>query len=124
MKRLVVERAADGAQLWTVEVANSWRARLRGLIGHAPLGERDGLYLPGTNSIHMLFMGFAIDCVFVGATRADGSREVLAVKADLRPWTGVVWWVRGARGALELTAGAAAGAGVRRGDLLRLAPAA
>jgi hypothetical protein len=124
VERLVVERATDGERLWTVAVAGSWQARLRGLIGRTALDAREGLYLPGTNSIHMLFMRFAIDCVFVGAPRPDGACEVVAVRHDLRPWTGVVWWVRGARGALEVAAGAAAGAGVRAGDLIRLAPAA
>lgn len=106
--------------LWNVEVADSWLARLRGLIGRAHLAPGDGLYLPGTNSIHMLFMRFAIDCVFVGPLAADGTQPVVAVKANLRPWLGVVWWVHGARGAIELPAGAAAVARVDRGDSLRL----
>jgi hypothetical protein len=44
----------------------------------------------------------------------------VAVRAGLRPWRDVVWWVRGARGCLELAAGVAARAGVEKGDLIRL----
>jgi len=106
--------------LWRLEVAGSWLSRLRGLIGRRGLGPGEGLYLPGTNSIHMLFMRFAIDCLFVGAPRTDGSRQVVAVREELAPWTGVVWWVRGAHGAIELPAGALARAGLSVGDLVRL----
>jgi len=119
MDRLDVARAADEAPLWRVDIAGSWWARLRGLIGRSSLATDEGLFFPGTNSIHMLFMRFAIDCVFVGKARTDGAREVVAVRADLKPWTGVVWWVRGAHGALELPAGSAARARLRVGDVLR-----
>jgi uncharacterized membrane protein (UPF0127 family) len=124
VKQLVVERAADGSALWAVDVADSWMSRLVGLIGRKSLDSGDGLYFPGTNGIHMLFMRFAIDCVFVRPTAdsgGDGSvHEVVAVKPNLRPWTGVVWFVRRARGAIELGAGSAARAGINVGDRLRL----
>src|SRR5688572_16024989 len=117
-------RTADGAEICRrVTVAGSWLARGRGLMGSPPLAPGEGLYLPGTNSIHMLFMRFPIDCLFVGSPRADGSREVVAVRERLYPWRGVVWWVRGARGAVEMLAGTLAAAGVRRGDYVRLDPA-
>jgi uncharacterized protein len=121
---MVVERANDGSPLLAVEVADSWPKRLRGLIGRPapPIGE--GLYFPGTNSIHMLFMKYAIDCVFVRPTKDDRDvHEVIEVRRDLRPWTGVVWFVRRARGAIELGAGGAAQAGVNVGDRLRLVAA-
>ena len=120
MPRLVVQRASDGSPLWAVDVADSWLARLRGLIGRPSLGPGQGLFFPGTNGIHMLFMRFAIDCVFVSDAGADGAREVVAVRPNLRPWTGVVWFVRRARGAIELGAGGAAQAGISVGDRLRL----
>lgn len=108
--------------LWRLDVADSWLARLRGLIGRRRLAADEGLYLPGTNGVHMLFMRFAIDCLFVGAPRADGARPVIALKANLAPWTGIVWWVRGARGAIEVPAGALASSGLRVGDHVRLTP--
>lgn len=118
-----VTPAAGGAPLWRLEVADSWLGRLRGLIGRPGLDAGEGLYLPGTNGVHMLFMRFAIDCVFIGAPRADGAQPVVALRHDLAPWTGVVWWVRGARGAIELAAGTLAGSGLRVGDYVRLVPA-
>jgi uncharacterized membrane protein (UPF0127 family) len=124
LTRLVVERATDGTALFAVDVADSWLARLRGLIGRSSLAPSEGLYFPGTNGIHMLFMRFAIDCVFVRPTGQEGpEHEVVAVKSNLRPWTGVVWFVRRARGAIELSAGSAAQAGINVGDRLRLVKA-
>jgi uncharacterized membrane protein (UPF0127 family) len=113
-------RRADGVSLWRVTVASSWWAKLRGLMGRSGLADGEGLYLPGTNSIHMMFMRFPIDCLFVGARRPDGTAPVLAVRERLPPWRGVVWWVRGAKGAIEVSAGSAASAGIRPGDLLQL----
>ena len=120
MRRAVVERA-DGSAVWAVDVAESWWSRLRGLIGRPSPASGEGLYFPGTNSIHMLFMGYPIDCIFVRPlTKGNDEHEVVAVRHGLRPWTGVVWFVRHARGAIELRAGSAAQAGVNVGDRLRL----
>jgi uncharacterized membrane protein (UPF0127 family) len=113
-------RSQDGTSLWQLEVAGSWLARLKGLIGRRDLPPGHGLYLPGTNGVHMLFMRFPIDCVFLGAERSDGTRQVLAVRERLAPWTGVVWWVRGAKAVVELPAGAVSEAGLRASDVVVL----
>jgi len=89
-------------------------------MGRASLADNEGLLLPGTNSIHMLFMRFPIDCVFVGAARADGSRQVVGTRERLAPWRGVVWWVRGAKAAVELPAGAIERSGIGVGDTVWL----
>ncbi|MEO8626332.1 MAG: DUF192 domain-containing protein [Candidatus Limnocylindrales bacterium] len=119
-----LEVRADGiaAPLWRVAVAGSWLGRLRGLIGRSELATGEGLYLAGTNGVHMLFMRFAIDVLFLGAPRADGARPVVALKPNLKPWTGIVWWVRGARGAVEVPVGALASSGLRVGDYVRIEP--
>ena len=104
----------------SIEVADSLFGRMRGLMGRSRLAPHEGLYLPGTNSIHMFFMRFSIDVVFVGKAAADGTLPVLAVRRGLRPWRGVVWWVRGAKGAIELPTGALDTAGLSPGDLVRL----
>lgn len=122
MPRLTLKRADDNSEIWSLEVADSWRKRLVGLIGRQSLEQGMGLYFPGTNSIHMFFMRFPIDCIFVRPSAEDGSnvQEVVAVRPDLRPWTGIVWFVRHARGTIELAAGSAAQAGVKVGDRLRI----
>ena len=79
-----------------------------GLMGRpaSSLPAGGGLWLPASNGIHMMFMRFPIDAVFVSQGRsADGSREVRSVHRGLRAWTGLVPLVRGADGVLELPVG-------------------
>ena len=116
--------AGTPASLWRLDVADSWLARLRGLIGRRSLAPGEGLYLPGTNGVHMFFMRFAIDVVFVGSARADGARRVVALKPNLRPWTGFVLYVRGANGAAEVPAGSLSASGLSVGDYVTLTPVA
>jgi uncharacterized membrane protein (UPF0127 family) len=103
-----------------VELADSFAARFRGLMGRTSLAQGSGLWLTGTSNIHMFFMRFSIDAVFLGRPAADGTRRVVAVHANLRPWTGIVWYARGADGCLELSAGTAEATGTRRGDVVIL----
>ena len=54
-----------------------------GLMGRSSLPPGDGLWLPDSNGIHMMFMRFPIDAVFVssGPDRGSecGTRNVLSV---------------------------------------------
>ena len=93
-----------------------------GLMGRASLAPDAGLWLPDSNGIHMMFMRFAIDAVFVG--RPDpangGGRPVVAVSRALRAWTGIVPLVRGAHGVLELPVGTIDRTGTVVGDVIAL----
>jgi uncharacterized membrane protein (UPF0127 family) len=105
-----------------VELADSFATRFRGLMGRPSLAPGGGLWLTGTSNIHMFFMRFAIDAVFLGRPAADGTRRVVAVHANLRPWIGIVWYARGADGCLELPVGMAVATGTRPGDVVMLEP--
>jgi uncharacterized membrane protein (UPF0127 family) len=96
-----------------------------GLMGRASLPADGGLWLPGTNGIHMMFMRFPIDAVFVGRALAAeaGVYPVLSVHEDLRAWIGLVPLVRGAYGVLELPVGAIERTGTAVGDRILLEPA-
>lgn len=111
---------ARSTVLGSLVPATSFRDRFVGLMGRRELAAGDGMWLTGTNGIHMLFMRFPIDAVFLAKPGADGSRRVVAIRAGLRPWTGVVWWVRGGHGALELPAGTAAATSTVVGDAILL----
>jgi uncharacterized membrane protein (UPF0127 family) len=111
-----LRRVADGAIVSEpLTLGTSFGQRFRGLMGRASLHPGEGLYLPDT-SIHMMFMRFAIDALFVGPEEPDGSRSVVATREHLPPWRGLVLPVRGARGVVELAAGTLAANGVRPGD--------
>jgi hypothetical protein len=103
-----------------VEVAGSLWGRFRGLMGRRSLAGGGGLWLPGTNGIHMFFMRFPIDAVFLGRPGPDGTRTVLSVHRRVRPWIGMVPLVRHAAGVLELPVGAIDASGTLRGDAVHL----
>ncbi len=98
-----------------LEYAGGVAGQSKGLLG------RDGLE-PGTGMLfensrftpmmwmHMFFMRFAIDIVFLG--RGD---KVIRINQRLRPWR-VSAMVFGARRALELEAGAAEKSSTQIGD--------
>jgi uncharacterized membrane protein (UPF0127 family) len=88
-----------------LETAASLWGKFKGLMGRASLAPGHGLWLPASNGIHMMFMRFPIDAVFVSKRADDGSRRVLSVHRALRAWTGLVPLVRGADGVLELPVG-------------------
>jgi uncharacterized membrane protein (UPF0127 family) len=94
-------------------VADSAWARSKGLLGRASLDEDEGILLQPGGSIHMFFMRFPIDAVFL-----DRELRVLRVAADLKPWR--MASKRGAKVVLELSAGRCARTGVAEGDRLVL----
>jgi uncharacterized protein len=107
-----------------VEVAAGLWGKFKGLMGRASLAEGAALWLPESNGIHMMFMRFPIDAVFVSKPdeAAGGARRVLSVHPALPTWTGLVPLVRGAHGVLELPVGTIAGSGTVVGDLIALEP--
>jgi uncharacterized protein len=103
-----------------LEVADGLWGKFKGLMGRPSLPAGAGLWLPDSNGIHMMFMRFPIDAVFVGRPDASGSRPVVSVHPRLRAWTGLVPLVRGAHGVLELPAGTIEATGTQVGDLIAL----
>ena len=92
-------------------MADRGLARMRGLLGRDGLPEGSGMLIDAAPSVHMFFMRFPIDVVFL-----DRDRKVVRVVERLRPWR--VAGARRAAAALELPAGAARAAGVGAGDVL------
>jgi uncharacterized protein len=99
-------------------MAQSLRDRTVGLLGRSELSAGEGLWIERSPSIHMFFMRFAIDAVFV-----DGDDRVVRVVEWLRPWR-IVAWVMGARDCIELPAGSVRGTGTQVGDQLVREPVA
>ena len=114
--RTVQARDADSGKvlLRKVRVAETFPERLMGLMGRKRLGEDEALLLPRCSSIHMLFMRFPIDAVYL-----DRSGVVKKIVSGLRPWR--FSWSPGAESVLEAPAGWAGRAGLAGGDRLILA---
>lgn len=113
-----LDRGADLAS--HLETAGGLAGKFLGLMGRRALPAGHGLWLPASNGIHMSFMRFPIDAVFVGRPGPDGTRPVRSVHRRLRPWTGLVPLVRGADGVLELPAGTIDATGTAVGDRIRI----
>ena len=96
------------------KVADNALSRMRGLLGRSSLGVGEGLLIRPASSIHMFFMRFPIDAVFL-----DRELRVLRVASDLKPWRTAA--KRGAKQVLEIAAGEAARRGVQPGQRLVLA---
>jgi uncharacterized membrane protein (UPF0127 family) len=96
-------------------LADTALTRMKGLLGRRDLPSGEGILLRPASSVHMAFMRFAIDAVFL-----DRDLRVVKIADDLRPWR--VAGSRGANAVLEIPAGEAARRGLRIGD--RLVPAA
>ena len=101
-----------------LRVARSLRERTVGLLGTAEPPPGDGLLIERTQSIHMFFMRYPIDVIFV-----DREARVTRCVERLRPWR-VVWWARGARDCIELGVGTLGSSGTQIGDQLEIAEAA
>jgi hypothetical protein len=97
-------------------MAKSPWLRLKGLLGRSELPEGEGILLSPASSIHMAFMRFSIDAVFL-----DRDLNVLRVVRDLAPWR-LASRLR-AHSVLELPAGTCDRCNVHEGMKLLLAPA-
>lgn len=97
-----------------LEVADTMISRMVGLLGRDGIEPGGGLWITPCSSIHMLFMRFPIDVVFL-----DRDHQVVRVHEDVRPWR----FARGGKHAhsvLELPQGTIAFHNVRVGERLQV----
>jgi uncharacterized protein len=98
-----IRNLTTGADLATdAAEARTYWSRFAGLMLRANLAPGHALILHPSTSIHMMFMRFPIDAVFY-----DADLRVTRVATRLRPWLGLASGGRGAKGVIELPAGAA-----------------
>ena len=90
-------------------VAGSFLERLKGLLGTSVLEPHTGLLLMNCRAVHMFFMRYALDIVYV-----DAEFRIVQITADLRPWQ--VSGCRNAKHAIELPAGTVKTYGWKIGD--------
>jgi uncharacterized protein len=86
--------------------------RIKGLLGRSSLGEEEGILLKPCNSIHMFFMRFPIDAIFL-----DKEGHILHIRHSIKPWR-MSTLVFHAVSVLELAAGTALRLGLEKGELL------
>lgn len=92
-------------------LAETALTRMRGLLGRRNLPSGEGILLKPASSVHMAFMRFAIDAVFL-----DRDLRIVKIAAELKPWRAA--GARGSKSVLEIAAGEAARRGLTVGDRL------
>jgi uncharacterized membrane protein (UPF0127 family) len=92
-------------------LAETALTRMRGLLGRRELPSEEGILLKPASSVHMAFMRFPIDAVFL-----DTDLRVVKIAPELQPWRAS--GARGAKSVLEIAAGEAARRGLSVGDRL------
>jgi len=102
---VLVERGVIAANMW---------ARMRGLLGHAPLESGEGLLLQGEQAIHTIGMGFVIDALFLD--RAGRVIHLINAMPPLRA-SPMIWQ---SRDILELPSGKIAETGTSLGDQIEI----
>jgi len=113
---LKIYRQSDGYLIASrARLADGFFQRFRGLMLSPPLKEGEGLLLVPCNQIHMMFMRFPIDAVFL-----SNQNEVVTVYHSLTPWFGFSKWHREAEKVLEIPAGLAKKMKLQNGDRLSI----
>ena len=112
LTKMSIEGASDPPPL-SLEEADTFLKRFLGLMGRRRLPQGQGLLLSPCSSVHMCFMRFSIDVLYL-----DEEGHILKIVPNLRPWIGLSL-CPGARAALELAAGEAERIGLREGMRLR-----
>lgn len=111
MRQVLVNTRTGDAIATDLEVARTQWERMRGLLGRDGLATGGGMRFDGTNSIHMFFMRFPIDVLYL-----DRNDRVVKIVRDLAPWRFSAAWR--AKATIELPAGTLRAHGVEVGDIV------
>lgn len=113
--RIRVENVTRGQTLvGRGEVADTPWKRMRGLLGRKGLAQGEGLLIVPCNSIHTMFMRFAIDVLYI-----NSACVVIGLQHALPPWRLGQIQLR-SRCVLELPAGTLRATGTQLGDQLEI----
>ncbi|MDO8733598.1 MAG: DUF192 domain-containing protein [Elusimicrobiota bacterium] len=81
-----------------LKIAKSYRERTKGLLGRTSIDETEGMLIKNCNWIHMFFMKFPIDVIFLKKKRGtDAERnaeltrnktiyKVVKITENIKPW--------------------------------------
>jgi len=113
MPFVLMNASRDEVLVENLTIADRPVARMVGLLGRHYLPAAEGLLIKPCNAIHMMFMNFAIDVVFL-----DRDLQVLKIVKGLRPWRMAA--CGGASMVLELGTGTAGRKGLEVGHRLAI----
>lgn len=99
---------------YSIKLADSFFKRFKGLMFRKDQLVEEGLWIIPCNSIHMCFMNFAIDAVFI-----NKEGKIVKLVEELQPWR-FVKPIPHAYSVVELPAGTIKKLGLNLGDLIKL----
>ena len=95
-------------------LADSFISRMKGLLGRECLPEGEALIITYCQSIHMVFMRFAIDVIFM-----DKSNRVIGLCSNIKPYRfSPIFWASCC--AIELPAGSIKKTNTALGDQIQM----
>jgi uncharacterized protein len=99
---------------YTINMADSSFKRLKGLMFRKGKLVDEGLWIIPCNSIHMCFMNFEIDAVFL-----NREGQIVKMIEKLKPWQ-FVKPIKNAYSVVELPAGEVSKLGLKKGEIIML----
>ncbi|WP_179884871.1 DUF192 domain-containing protein [Bacillus sp. AFS015802] len=97
---------------YPLKKADRFLLRLRGLMFRKKPLQEEGIWITPCNSIHMFFMRFSIDAVFL-----DREQRVIKLIPDLHPWK-MTLPVRHAHSVIELPSGSIRRLGIKEAQII------
>ncbi|MGI6225737.1 MAG: DUF192 domain-containing protein [Peptococcales bacterium] len=94
-----------------IELADTYFARLKGLLGRDGLAKGQGMVLVPCNAIHCIGMKFAIDAIFL-----NRQKQVIYIRENMAPGTKAAH--KAAYYVLEVASGIAQEKNIQIGDIL------
>lgn len=79
-----------------LRIANTFFTRFIGLMGKSYFEKGDGLWIKPCNSVHMFFMKFPLDVIFL-----DRDNKIIHMEEELQPWK-ISKLVYGGKSVLEI----------------------
>lgn len=111
----VRNQTRDTVLATSLDLADSPQAREKGLLGRDGLAPGEGLWIVPCQAIHMFFMRFAIDLVYI-----DRKKRVRKVRSSVAPWR--ISACFSAHSVLELPSGTVRATQTQCGDVLQISP--
>jgi uncharacterized protein len=99
---------------YSIKLADSFLKRLKGLMFRKDQLVEEGLWIFPCNSIHMCFMNFEIDAVFL-----NKEARIVKMVEGLKPWR-FVNPVQDAYSVIELPAGTVTKLDLKQGEFIKL----
>ncbi len=110
----IINKTRNTIISYKCKVADSFWSRFIGLIGRKELPKGSALLIIPCNSIHMFFMKFPIDLIFI-----DKNSIVVQTVQNIRPWS-ISKIVKSAHCTIELPVGTVLASKTKIGDKLDL----